>query len=1353
MEYSVDLDLIRRVLLKMVDKHWSRFCKSQEQEEADKAAFYGCIVLGLCPKGILLHFEILHNLGVILYQQYTQWGRIEDLNRTIELHRAALELCPKSHSDHSTFLNNLADTLHIRSERCQRISDLDEAVDHYRTALTLRLNGHSNLSTSLGKVAASLQTRFEQSGQSSSPDEAIGLHCSALDLWCNPEHLHQAALCLQARFKERGEDLDLEDAILLHRSALKLLPNNHRDRDVHLGNLAFSLRIRFQQYGQIVDLNEAVKHYHAILELRPEGHPGRSVPLVNLGCCLRLRFLQHEQTEDINNSIDHYRAALQLLPDNRPNDPNYYGFLNDLANSLQTRFERTGQIADLNEAIENRHAALGHCPNDHPRRLVLLTNLAASLNMRFGRHKQTTDLDEAIKLLRTVLEHYPNGHLYRSVALVHLAASLNARFEQCGQAMDLDEAIEIRRSALRHHPIGHPSRSSSLSNLASSLRTRFEQFGVAADLNEAIEYHRAALDQCPNIHPDRSMRLNNLAVSLKTRFEQYGQAADLDEAVEHLRTALELCPGDHPERYAALSNLDNSLQLQFRQYGRTASLDEAIAHHRTALERLPDSHPNRSTALNNLATSLCTRFERKYEQPNQVQDLNDSIKLYRSALEHRPFGHPGRSHSLSNLAGALQTRFIYRQTLGTMFADHLAAMGLWSSAHPESPSIPNVLSGSLHTQSKQYGQTTDIDEAIELHYSALELRPVGHPDRSSALNNLAGSLKYRFEHSGETTDINKAVEHYHAALELYPAGHPGCSKWLVNLARSLLSRFEKLGLMDDIEECIQSLECATLHEFSSLVNRLEAACLWANVARSHSHHTTSRAYQKAMLLLQRALVVSPTLHAQHDFLDQKHRYGSFALDIVAHAVEGNRLEEAIELLEQGRGLLWSQMRSFRTPLDRLAETNRELAERFRDIIRQLENLTTSSSVPQSISSSVESGSSILTMAREQKLFEEKIKLKERLSNEQEEITREIRRIPGFENFLEATPFKELQRAASEGPVIVVNHSQYRSDALIILPHGDRPVVCVPLDGEFYKDIIMLYSGLVAGRTGFGVGSQEYDRILCQTMKTLWDRVVIKVVDKLKELGIVEGSRIWWCPTSVLSALPFHAAGPFEDTEGTTMYLLDKYISSYTPTLGALIDAQLSRGKGGAPTTLVIGDTSLPSAKEEIRRIKNCGVKTKLLSSGASHNAVVEALRKTTWVHFACHGGLDPKPFDSAFKVSDRGLTLLDIVQANIPNAEFAFLSACHTAEQHYSSIHDEVLHLAAAIQFSGFRSVIGSMWELLDEDGPFFARTVYEYMCNCDEDQEKYKQAAAGLREAAIKLKARDGIRTERWVNLVHTGA
>jgi CHAT domain-containing protein len=50
---------------------------------------------------------------------------------------------------------------------------------------------------------------------------------------------------------------------------------------------------------------------------------------------------------------------------------------------------------------------------------------------------------------------------------------------------------------------------------------------------------------------------------------------------------------------------------------------------------------------------------------------------------------------------------------------------------------------------------------------------------------------------------------------------------------------------------------------------------------------------------------------------------------------------------------------------------------------------------------------------------------------------------------------------------------------------------------------------------------------------------------------------------------------------------------------------------------------------------------------------------------------------------------------DIPHAEFAFLSACHTAVSDEET-PDEVILLAAGLQFSGFKSVIGTLWEVDD---------------------------------------------------------
>jgi CHAT domain-containing protein len=119
---------------------------------------------------------------------------------------------------------------------------------------------------------------------------------------------------------------------------------------------------------------------------------------------------------------------------------------------------------------------------------------------------------------------------------------------------------------------------------------------------------------------------------------------------------------------------------------------------------------------------------------------------------------------------------------------------------------------------------------------------------------------------------------------------------------------------------------------------------------------------------------------------------------------------------------------------------------------------------------------------------------------------------------------------------------------------------------------------------------------------------------------------------------------------------------------------------------------------------------------------------------------------------DGPLTIMRIIQIQLQNRhpEFAFLSACHTTTGHSSS-PDEVIHLAAAMQFSGFRSVIGSMWSVDDDDA---GQVVSAFYRNLVEGSESGRldctRAAAALHKALKKL--RNKITLEQQIVFMHIG-
>ena len=213
----------------------------------------------------------------------------------------------------------------------------------------------------------------------------------------------------------------------------------------------------------------------------------------------------------------------------------------------------------------------------------------------------------------------------------------------------------------------------------------------------------------------------------------------------------------------------------------------------------------------------------------------------------------------------------------------------------------------------------------------------------------------------------------------------------------------------------------------------------------------------------------------------------------------------------------------------------------------------------------------------------------------------------------------------------------------------------------------------------------------------------------------------------------------------------------------MINARLdSESRLGIPKILVVAphDESLPSVGAEVEVIKGLRANIKcLVEQDIDPERVLEELQTHEWVHFSCHGTLVPgKPFDSYFSLGSIDLTLLDIIRSHSTsrNSEFAFLSTCHSAAQTEHNAYDEVIHLAAAIQFSGFRSVVGTMWQMIDEDGPFVTENFYEAMFDHNHDgphEVGYKRAARALWKTTRKIRENENVMVDRWVNYIHIGA
>ncbi|KAN0084272.1 CHAT domain containing protein [Tylopilus felleus] len=892
-------------------------------------------------------------------------------------------------------------------------------------------------------------------------------------------------------------------------------------------------------------------------------------------------------------------------------------------------------------------------------RVSWLLGQAEACFAKFKQEGRRSHIDEAVNLGKEALDLCPPGHHKRAEASSSLAIYLHARYQRFQWSKDVDEAIALAREVLGLRPEGHPDRSLSLDNLATYLSTRYNQLGAMQDLDEAIVLDREALGLRPEGHPDRSWSLNNLAVDLSTRYKQLGATRDLDEAIVLNREALGVRPEGHPDRSLSLDNLATYLSTRYNQLGAMQDLDEAIVLDREALGLRPEGHPDRSWSLNNLAVDLSTR----YKQLGATRDLDEAIVLNREALGVRPEGHPDRSSSLNNLANRLSTRY------------------------------------------NQLGAMQELDEAIVLAREALGLRPEGHPHRSESLNNLAISLSTRYKQLGAMQDLDEAIVLAREALDLRPEGHPDRSWSLNNLALHLQTRFRRSRNLKDKEELFNLYAQLALVPQLVFSSDIPVARTWIDLAERFQHPTLLLAYETALRFLIQHLATLPSLPQHHALL--KELTSSLAVDAFSACLRNHAPARAVEFLEQGRSVFWTQLTRLHTPLHAVVESGPEgktSAKKFTQLALDIRNTLNTAGPDQY-----------------EQLWQLNLKL--------QQVVTDIRALPGLSRFLLPTLFSDLRCAARGGPVIIVNASKYSCDALIVFL--ERDPVHIPL--QITQDSVRGLSTELRTLTKRAEREDMTTELAC-FLRKIWDEIVAPVVDSLRTT-LPSGSRIWWCPTAEFSLLPLHAAGPFpEGQQG----LADLYISSYTPMLTSLIRARQSALSSPTPQgkrflaigQATIGESELHSVGEELntigRLVDGLATFTRIEGEESCIPRVVEELGKSEWVHLACHGIPNRKqPFESAFVLYDGRFTIQRIIGCEMQNPEFAYLSACHTTVGDEES-PDEVIHLAAAMQFLGFRSVIGTMWEVDDGETNKITSTFYKHMVD-ESGRLDYTRAAFAL--------------------------
>jgi CHAT domain-containing protein len=184
-------------------------------------------------------------------------------------------------------------------------------------------------------------------------------------------------------------------------------------------------------------------------------------------------------------------------------------------------------------------------------------------------------------------------------------------------------------------------------------------------------------------------------------------------------------------------------------------------------------------------------------------------------------------------------------------------------------------------------------------------------------------------------------------------------------------------------------------------------------------------------------------------------------------------------------------------------------------------------------------------------------------------------------------------------------------------------------------------------------------------------------------------------------LPLHAAGIYtgNDRECCSDYL----VASYTPSIGALLHAQQTVQpirKLEADTLLVavrhpFQDVALPMVEEEAEVVQQHVSPSSKVIRASNCPDMLKHIQSASIVHLACHGTQNPSDaLQSGFYLEDGLLSVSKLMDLDLPRAFLAVLSACETAKGDAAQ-PDQAIHLAAAMLFAGFKSVIATMWYII----------------------------------------------------------
>ncbi|VDC07746.1 unnamed protein product [Peniophora sp. CBMAI 1063] len=1034
--------------------------------------------------------------------------------------------------------------------------------------------------------------------------------------------------------------------------------------------------------------------------------------------------------------------------------------------------EIDGSEDDIRSFTSILQYAIDLHPEARPEWQCLLGQLLVAGSARVG---GISDIKRAIRILCPIRKL--TGH-YRRMRLGLLGQCFATRFRHSGgQVLDLQVAIAYYERAIDMNPVNMHMNLDLLTNLCISLFHRSQLLGDPADIDRAIATMWELIVPLPSSDHRLPQMLDITSGLLLGRFDLLGRLADLESALHTIHRAIDITPDDQPYKPFLLANLGMTLTSRFERLGDPQDLDSAIITLERLVKLIPDGHSLKPGARLDLGNCFMKRCLRIWGLDRESGRMWDSKPPMSPEEAKRFFDSRSKAHQdmLERLRESGVVSDLDRaQSLYELAIEQFADDSIYKHG-----AIANRAT-CLMRRFELFGGYDDLEHAISTCRRALELAKL-HDMHKAQCNGILGSLLYhRAVKTHNILDLRMSIITLRTAVQTACTGQFPHTHILLHLSTSLCALLLWERSQKNFDYLVQCLTDIMHHKDGDPEMRLYAAEKFMDMhslaPEFSTPDTVLLTYSLTIDLLPEIVWLGRDPQKRYK---ESARFGKLVTSAIAFAIKTRSLSLCVEWLESGRALIWSQVLSLQTPLNNLARLHPELAAdltRARDDLRRLQYDDPFDLRPRSRVDGAAYGVPGIAADEVGEQYR-------RTALRYEEVLKEIRQLEGFESFLLQKKFPDimasLKQSKVDGPVIFLNVVESQCDAVVVSPEGH--VRHIPLPRVTEQGANKLYSmwksGIEAHRTSVRATSyrsqpmQGASDSFVHLLERIWTLVVKPI---LQELGLLSPTRsgkllphVTWCPTGPLAQLPLHAAGVYGPSPQLGQRVFDYVVSSYAPSLTALLRCyQSGAERRASPSILILtqpatpGQARLPGTRDEglrIRKVLSEHPCTILEHMQATVRATLAVLDQHPWVHFACHASQNTKnPTESAFELFDGPLTLSALMSKASGEAELAFLSACQTATGD-KNIPEESAHLAAGMLSVGFKGVVATMWSIWDADAPVVVEAYYQELValrRANVNGRGGTGAAYALHAAVKTLRDKIGENSfERWVPFVHFGA